>query len=74
MESSHSYISSFLTLSYHKNDPHYYCFKSQVQLIATLLTQMRERSESGSESEKERMELQNYLTIATPGAVSAIPP
>jgi hypothetical protein len=35
MESSHSYISSFLTLSYHNNDPHYHCFKSQVQLIAT---------------------------------------
>jgi hypothetical protein len=35
MESSHSYISSFLTLSYHNNDPHYHCFKSKVQLIAT---------------------------------------
>jgi hypothetical protein len=39
-----------------------------------LLTVPRERSESGSESEKERKEPQNYyLTITTPDAMNAIP-
>jgi hypothetical protein len=35
--------------------------------------QFRERSESGSDLEKGRIELQNYLTITTPDAMNAIP-
>jgi uncharacterized OB-fold protein len=41
--------------------------------IRCVVPRSPERSESGSESEKERMELQNYLTITTPDAMNAIP-